>query len=129
VSQRRDPSGGPTALSAFEHACDELFEELLITRWQRRGRPSRSFEGEALVLDFGTRYEVRIPSTRAMAERSEVEVSEHRLCVRTPGLTGASESVFDFTYPIETESVQARLVEGALHIVLPRKRGRKIKVE
>lgn len=81
------------------------------------------------MLDLGTRYEVRIPSTRAEAERSEIEVSEHRLCVRMPGPAGTSESVFDFTYPIETESVRARLVEGALHIVLPRKRGRKINLE
>jgi len=82
------------------------------------------------VLDLGNRYEVRIPATRAVAERSEVEVSEHRLRVRMADSSGGtSENIFDFSDAIETENVRALLSEGALQIILPRKRGRRIDVE
>lgn len=130
MAERRLTVTAPAVLSAFERAFDELFEELLIAPWQAGERPRRASVGKALVLDLGNRYEVRIPATRAQAEHCEVEVSEHRLRVRMADLSGGtSENVFDFPFAIETENVRAVLAEGALQIILPRKRGRRIDVE
>ena len=117
-----------TAAAAFENAFEELFEELLISPWQRRMALRRGSPG-AVVIDLGTRYEVRIPASRAEAERSEVEVSEHRLSVRMSSPAGIIENIFDFAHAVETESVTASLVGNTLQIVLPQRRGRKIEVE
>lgn len=127
MAQRHPLPPSLVSLGAFGRAFDELFEELLISPW--RGRALSKSVGQALVLDLGTDYEVRIPATKAAAEHCDIEVSDHRLTVRMPAQAGVSTSVFDFSHPIETEGVKARLVQEMLHITLPKKRLRKIKVQ
>ena len=49
--------------------------------------------------------------------------------MRIPGPSGAVEDVFDFASPVDCDAVSARLSEGILHIVLPKKLGRRVEIK
>lgn len=114
-------------LGEFERACDQLFDDLLISRW--RGPHRRPAPGHALVLDHGNRYEVRIAAAGSDPAAIEVEAGERRLRVRMPLPSGAAENVFDFAAEVDTDAVSARWDKGTLHIILPKKRGRRVEVK
>jgi HSP20 family molecular chaperone IbpA len=40
-----------------------------------------------------------------------------------------AENVFDFASPVDCDAVSARLSEGTLRIVLPKKPGRRVEIE
>lgn len=123
MAQRIRPIVGETAFSDFERAVDQLFEDLLLSRW-------RTTEYEhAPVVDHGDHYEVRIAAAGADPRRMEVEVTERRLHVRIAGAARPVDRTFELTHAIEPAEVTARWKRGILEIKLPKKRGRKIKVE
>jgi HSP20 family molecular chaperone IbpA len=118
--------GGPLQFGDFERAFDELFEDLLITRW--RENPRRTLD-RVLVADRGLHYEVKVPTAAADPNKVMVEVSDWRLVVRFPGSAGEVENTFDFEHPVECERVSAKWESGLLWIVLPKKRGRRVEIE
>ena len=126
VASRTPQGGGPIRFGDFARAVDELFDDLLITRWREHGRPT--FE-HPLVSDRGAHYEVTVVTATADARAMEVEVSDLRLVVRFPGPVGPVEHAFDFTHPVECDAVNAKWNAGLLSIVLPKKRGRRVNVE
>jgi HSP20 family molecular chaperone IbpA len=125
VAQRQAVRSGSITIGEFDRAVNELFEDLLISRW--RGRGAAAYE-DALVTERDVHYEVRISAGGIDPRLMEVEAGERRLRVRLPGRIGAAERIFDFPYPIDPDGVTARLIGGTLLVVLPKKRGRKIKV-
>lgn len=126
VASRILQGDGPIRFGDFARAVDELFDDLLITRWREKRRPS--FE-RPLLSDRGAQYEVTVATATADASAIEVEVSDLRLVVRFPGPVGAVEHTFDFAHPVECEAVSAKWNSGLLAIVLPKKRGRRVTVE
>lgn len=115
------------ALREFERACDELFDEWL-GRW--RGGASAVASGGAVVVDRGEEYEVRIQAAVEDPEVIDVEVSEAGLIVRVPA--GARPGVvrtMSFAQPVDRERTTARWASGMLTIVLPKLRGRRVKVQ
>jgi HSP20 family molecular chaperone IbpA len=116
-----------STISEFERAFDQVFEDLLISRW--RGPSRGAAFDNPFVVDKGAQYEIRIAATGADPRQTEVEVSERRLLVRMPGAAGVKQSAFEFPYPVDAEGVTARLDRGVLVIILPKKQGRKIEVE
>jgi HSP20 family molecular chaperone IbpA len=109
----------------FDRAFDELFEELLLSRWRcaRKDAPE-----EPKVAESETEYRVLIDAAGAEPDRMEVEVSDRRLLVRIASASGTHISRLDFSHAIEADRVTARLAGGALEIVLPKKRGRIVEV-
>lgn len=126
VAPRTHQRGAPLRFGDFARAFDELFEDLLISRW--RESPRRTLD-RALVADHGLQYEVKIPTAGADPNSVGVEVSDRRLIVRIPGPSSVVENVFDFAQPVDCEGVSAKWSSGVLSIVLPKKRGRRITVE
>jgi HSP20 family molecular chaperone IbpA len=115
------------ALSDFERACDELFDEWL-GRW--RGAAAPGVSGGAVVVDRGEEYEVRIEAVVEDPEVIHVEVSEAGLIVRIPvGAHPAVERRMTFAQLIDRERTTARWAGGMLTIVLPKLRGRRVKVQ
>ena len=115
------------ALRDFERACDELFDEWL-GRWHGAAAPGAS--GGAVVVDRGEEYEVRIEAAVEDPEVIHVEVSEAGLIVRIPaGAHPAVERRMTFAQPVDRERTTARWAGGMLTIVLPKLRGRRIKVQ
>jgi HSP20 family molecular chaperone IbpA len=110
----------------FVRTFDEIFEDLLITRWRGPQRVRNS--GKALVLEEEQNYRVKIALPNMAPEELDVEVSEWRLTVRMPAADRCEESVFDFAHRVDIESVTARLEGGILEVLVPKARGRKIKV-
>jgi HSP20 family molecular chaperone IbpA len=115
----------------FDRAFDELFEDILITRWRPSARV-RKF-GDAVVVEDDEAYRVRIALPGADPQTLEVEVGEWRLLVRIPnppasGLARQQERSFDFAHSLDIEQVRARFESGTLEIVLPKTTGRKIDV-
>jgi HSP20 family molecular chaperone IbpA len=110
----------------FDRAFNEMFEELLLRRWRVPERV-RNF-GKALVAEDEEKYRVKIALADAVPEKTEVEVSEWRLVVRTPTAEGREETSLDFSHCIDTENVTARFEEGILEVTVPKARGRKIEV-
>ncbi len=111
----------------FDRAFNEVFEDLLITRW-RAPRRVRNF-GKALVVEDEEIYRVRIALPDADPRKLEVEVSEWRLAVRSPTAQGRAEStVLDFSHRVDTERVTARFEAGILEVRAPKARARKIDV-
>jgi HSP20 family molecular chaperone IbpA len=125
VAARRPITGALESLADFARAVDELFDDLLITRWREPG----GFGRGASVIDRGAAYEVRLAAPGYDPKALEVEVSERRLVVRIPGPLGMAEHAFDFAHPVESEGVNARWRDGTLVIVLPKKPGRRVVVE
>jgi HSP20 family molecular chaperone IbpA len=113
-------------LGDFARAVDELFDDMLITRWRENPRPT--FE-RPLVVDRGPHYEVTVATAGAEPKALEVEVSDLRMVVRFPGPAGMVEHTFNFGQPVESEKVSAKWNSGLLAIVLPKKRGRRVTVE
>jgi HSP20 family molecular chaperone IbpA len=126
VAQRPVAGPGSITIGEFDRAVNELFEDLLISRWRERGVAAHK---DALVAEGDAHYEVRINAGPIDPRVIEVEVGERRLRVRIPGRIGLSERSFDFSHPVDPDGVTARLVGGTLLVALPKKRGRKIKVE
>lgn len=115
------------ALREFERACDELFDEWL-GRWH--GGAAATSSGRVAVVDRGEEYEVRIEAAVDDPEVIHVEVGEASLLVRIPG--GARPTVerrMTFAQPIDRERTTARWTDGMLTIVLPKLRGRRVKVQ
>jgi HSP20 family molecular chaperone IbpA len=110
----------------FDRALNEVFEDLLITRW--RGPRSVRILGRASVVEDEEKYHVKIALPDADPQELAVEVSEWRMAVRTPSAQGREESTLDFSHPIDTESVTARFEAGILEVRVPKARGRKIEV-
>jgi HSP20 family molecular chaperone IbpA len=110
----------------FARTFDELFDDLLITRWRENRR--RTLD-RALMIDRGPHYEAKVPTAGAEPSAVAVEVSDWRLIVRFPGPAGEVENIFDFKHAIECDSVSAKWNSGVLWIVLPKKRGRRITIE
>ncbi len=126
MASRKPEGGGPIRFGDFARAVDELFDDLLITRWRENRRPT--FE-RPLVSDRGAHYEVTVVTATADARAMEVEVSDLRLVVRFAGPVGPVEHTVDLAHPVESEAVSAKWNAGLLVIVLPKKRGRRVIVE
>jgi len=126
VASRTPQGSGPIRFGDFARAVDELFEDLLITRWRENRRPTLE---RPLVSDRGPHYEVKVATTAADPSAMEVEVSDLRLVVRFPGPVGPVEHTFEFAHPVESEAVSAKWNSGLLAIVLPKKRGRRVTVQ
>jgi HSP20 family molecular chaperone IbpA len=115
------------ALREFERACDELFDEWL-GRWH--GASAATSSGRVAVIDRGDEYEVRIEAAAEDPEVIHVEVGEAGLLVRIPGdASPAMERRVTFAQPIDRERTTARWADGVLTVVLPKLRGRRVKVE
>ncbi len=113
-----------TPCEEFGRAFDELFDELLIGRW--RTVVHHAAHGQALVMDCGERYQVRMSTAGLDPREMEVDVGERRLTVRTRSAAGGvSERTFTFGEPVEREAVTARWSEGALVILLPKSKKRR----
>lgn len=110
------------AFGDFERAVDQLFEDLLLSRW----RPGFEY---APVVDRGGHYEVRIAAADADPDRMEVEVTERRLHVRIVGVARPVDRSFELAHAVDPAGVTARLTRGVLEIRLPKKRGHKIRIE
>lgn len=117
---------GAIANRDFEHACDELFDELL-GRW-RGGLTAGA--GSAAALDCGDRYEVRILARVDNPQALEVEVTGSALRVRTPqGELPAVEESVSFAHPVDRERTTARWALGVLTVTLPKQHVRRVKIE
>jgi HSP20 family molecular chaperone IbpA len=82
------------------------------------------------VIDRGDEYEVRIEAAVEDPEVIHVEVGEAGLLVRIPGdASPAMERRVTFAQPIDRERTTARWADGVLTVVLPKLRGRRVKVE
>jgi|SRR5512135_2411913 HSP20 family molecular chaperone IbpA len=114
-------------LRDFERACDELFDEWL-GRW--RGGAAGGVAGGAVVVDRGEEYEVRIEAAVEDPDVIHVEVSEAGLVVRIPsGAHPAVERRMTFAHAVDRERTTAHWAGGMLTIVLPKLRGRRVKVQ
>jgi len=113
-------------LRDFERACDELFDEWL-GRWH--GGAAAAVSPSAVIVDRGDRYEVRIEAAVEDPEVIHVEVTEVSLTVRIPAGTHPEvERRMSLTHAVDRESTTAQWADGVLTIVLPKLRGRRIKV-
>jgi HSP20 family molecular chaperone IbpA len=126
VASRIPEGGGPPRFGDFARAVDELFDDLLITRWRENRRQTLE---RPLVIDHGTHYEVKITTGAVELSAIEVEVSDRHLAVHFPGPAGVVENTFDFASQVESEAVNAKWTSGVLLIILPKKRGRRVTVE
>lgn len=114
-------------LRDFELACDELFDEWL-GRW--RGGAAAGVSTGAVVADRGEEYEVLVEAAVEDPKVIEVEISEAGLIVRIPrGAHPAVERRMTFAQPVDHERTTARWAAGMLTIVLPKLRGRRVKVQ
>ena len=114
------------ALLNFERACDELFDEWL-GRWH--GAVPAASSG-AVLVDRGEEYEVRIEAAVEDPEVIDVELGEAGLIVRIPaGAHPAVERRMTFAQPVDRERTAARWAGGILTIVLPKLRGRRVRVQ
>ena len=115
-------------LRDFERACDELFDEWL-GRWHGRAgaRPSSG----AVVLDRGEAYEVWVEAAVSDPGVIEIELSDATLVVRIPAQDAkpSVERRITFAHPVDREQATARWAEGKLAVVLPKARGRRIKIQ
>ena len=127
MASRTSPKSPSFTLGEFDRTVDQLFEELLISRW--RGPHHRGGPGHALVLDHDIHFEVRIAAAVSDPAGIEVEVAERRLHVRIASPTGPAENVFDLSSAVDPDRVTARWERGTLYIILPKKRGRRVEVK
>jgi len=124
-------------LDAFERDLDNLFDDLLITRWRGAGArvddriqtpPGLRHPPRTEVIEHRDRYEVRMAQLAADRDQIDIEASERRLVVRSVMATGPTERVVEFKHLIEPEAVTARFEDRGLTIVLPKRPGRKIQL-
>jgi HSP20 family molecular chaperone IbpA len=123
VAQRIQPAAGAIVFGDLERAVDQLFEDLLISHW--RTVDSR----QSPVVDRGAHYEIRITAVGADPSRMEVEVTERRVIVRIPGIARPVDYSFELAHAVDAAGVTARWLRDVLEIILPKKPGRKVKVE
>jgi HSP20 family molecular chaperone IbpA len=121
VASRTLPQSTAFALRDFASVCDEMFDDLLISRWRQGER--------AVAVDLGDTYQVKIATASADPQAMELEVSDYTLDLRIPAVTGASKHTCRFAHPIDSERVTASWREGVLQILLPKRRPRRIAVE
>jgi HSP20 family molecular chaperone IbpA len=115
------------ALRDFERACDELFDEWL-GRW--RGGPAGGISTGAVVVDRGEEYEVRVEAAVEDPKVIDIEVSEAGLMIRIPpGAHAAVERRITFAHAVDHERTTAHWAGGMLTIILPKLRGRRVKVQ
>lgn len=110
----------------FDRAFNEVFEDLLIRRWQGPARVRNL--GKALVIEDEETYQVKIVLPDADPRQLEVEVGEWRLAVRVPTAQGREENILDFSHRVDIERVTARFEAGVLKVLVPKARGHKIEV-
>lgn len=108
----------PIDLREFDRAFDELFDEMLISRWRIERQSQFS---KALVLDYGDRYEIRISTAPVRPEGIELEASERRLTVRLPTPEGLAEQSYTFSDAIDADKATSRWEAGTLTAILPKK--------
>ena len=115
-----------TRLRDFERACDELFDEWL-ERWHGG---AAAVSPNAVIVDRGDRYEVRVEAAVEDPEVIHVEVTEAILTVRVPAGTDPEvERRMSFTQAVDQENTTAQWADGILTVVLPKLRGRRVKVQ
>ena len=115
-----------TRLRDFERACDELFDEWL-GRWHGG---AAAVSPNAVIVDRGDRYEVRVEAAVEDPEVIHVEVTEASLTVRIPAGTDPEvERRMSFTQAVDQENTTAQWADGILTVVLPKLRGRRVKVQ
>ncbi|MGH7916795.1 MAG: Hsp20/alpha crystallin family protein [Candidatus Binataceae bacterium] len=120
-------SSGGITIADFERTFDDLFEELLISRWEC-GRDISLYR-QTLVLDLGARYEVRIALTLVRPHEVEVETTDERLTVRIrPGRARVLTRSFEFAAAIDRNAVSAHWSDGVLHVSLPKRRPTRVAV-
>ncbi|MGH8011890.1 MAG: Hsp20/alpha crystallin family protein [Candidatus Binataceae bacterium] len=120
-------SSGSTTITDFERAFDDLFEELLISRWEC-GRDISQYR-QALVLDLGVRYEIRIAFTVVRPHEVEVEATDRRLTVRIrPGGARVFTRTFEFAAAIDGDAVSAHWADGVLRVSLPKRKPARIEI-
>jgi HSP20 family molecular chaperone IbpA len=115
------------ALLDFERACDELFDEWL-GRWH--GGAAAATLRSAVMMDRGDEYQVRIEAAVEDPEVIHVEVTDASLTVRIPaGAHPGVERTMSFAQAVDRERASAQWAGGILTIVLPKLRGRRVKVQ
>jgi len=123
VAERISPLVGAIVLGDLERAVDDLFEDLLLSRWRA------PLLERAPVVDHGAHYEVRIQAAGADPRLIEIEVNERRLTVRIPDIARPIDHSFELPQTVDAAAVTARWIRYVLEIKLPKKPGRKITVE
>jgi HSP20 family molecular chaperone IbpA len=108
----------PIWLKDFERAFDELFDDMLISRW---GAASRG------VTDRGDRYEIRLAASGIDPAELEIEVEGNQL--RIGHRRGLVSGTYRFVAAIDAEGTKARWEEGYLFIVAPKRGRRQVPVE
>jgi HSP20 family molecular chaperone IbpA len=82
------------------------------------------------VIDRGEEFEVQVEAAVDDPEVIHVEVTERALIVRIPpGAHPAVERRMTLAQPVDHERTTARWANGMLSIVLPKLRGRRVRVE
>ena len=115
------------ALRDFERVCDELFDEWL-GRWH--GGAAAAASRSAVVVDRGDEYQVRIEAAVEDPEVIQVEVTDASLTVHIPaGAYPGVERTMRFAQTVDPERATAQWAGGMLTIVLPKLRGRRVKVQ
>jgi HSP20 family molecular chaperone IbpA len=116
-------------LRDFERACDELFDEWL-GRWHGRPGTGAASSG-GVVLDRGEAYEVWVEAAVDDPAVIDIEVSDNSLVVRIPAADAkpAVERRITFVHSVDRERSSARWAKGKLTVVLPKARGRRIKIQ
>jgi HSP20 family molecular chaperone IbpA len=105
---------------SFERSFDEMFDELLLSRWRLRTQGGGA--GDSRLLEYEDRYEARVATGYADPRDVEVEVDDNRLmiAIRAGSFTPLKQ-VFSFAQQIDTPKVRARWWQGVLRVVLPKK--------
>jgi HSP20 family molecular chaperone IbpA len=112
----------------FDRMVDEIFDELLITRWNCNG-PS-GFADRAGIAEYQDRYEVSLSAPQADPAAVEVEVNATRLTVSIPTAEGGMHSQsFQLGSAIDREKTEARWADGVLTVVMPKQKTRRIELK
>ncbi|MGH7906641.1 MAG: Hsp20/alpha crystallin family protein, partial [Candidatus Binataceae bacterium] len=106
----------------IERAIDEFFDDVLVARWRSMAEPQ-----DAVVRDFGDRYEIELEASGLDPSHLDIEVVGHVLSIRHRG--GALEGAFTFAAPIDADAVKAQWNDGLLLILVPKLKGRRVPVE
>jgi HSP20 family molecular chaperone IbpA len=115
-------------IAEFEQAFDDLFEELLISRWEC-GRDVAAYR-QALVLDLGARYEVRIKLSLARPHEVRVEATDRRLTIRiSPAGARTLTRTFEFAAPIDRDAVNAHWMDDVLRVDLPKQQQARVVIK
>lgn len=105
----------PTA-DDFQRLFDELFDELLIGRWQAPVSESEP----AIVSERSDAYEARLYTGAFKPSELELMVSEHRLTARAGRKDSLWERILTFSDAVDTGKVTAKWANRVLTVVLPK---------